>query len=83
VFNRILAKLSVTAVKFTEAGSVQIIAEKRDGRRDTTGHSSGPAVSVGVVDSGIGIKQEDLQSLFRPFRQIETGLAREYEGTGH
>jgi signal transduction histidine kinase len=78
---QILINLLNNAVKFTDVGSVQIIAEKRDGWRDT-GDSSEPALSVRVVDSGIGIKQEDLQSLFRPFRQIDTGLTREYEGTG-
>jgi PAS domain S-box-containing protein len=79
---QILINLLNNALKFTDTGFVQIIAEKRDGRRDTTGHCAGPNVSVRVVDSGIGIKQEDLPSLFQPFRQIDTGLTREYEGTG-
>jgi len=35
-----------------------------------------------VSDTGIGIKPEDLQGLFQPFKQIDTGLSRNYEGTG-
>ena len=35
-----------------------------------------------VRDTGIGIKQEDLQGLFRPFKQVDTGLTRNHEGTG-
>jgi len=35
-----------------------------------------------VSDTGIGIKNEDLDKLFKPFRQIDTGLTRQYEGTG-
>ncbi len=35
-----------------------------------------------IRDTGIGIKPEDQRNLFKPFRQIDTGLARRYEGTG-
>ncbi|MCK4696988.1 MAG: sensor histidine kinase, partial [Dehalococcoidia bacterium] len=35
-----------------------------------------------VMDTGIGIKPEDMGKLFEPFRQVETGLTRQYEGTG-
>ena len=37
---------------------------------------------VTVSDTGIGIKPENLDDLFQPFKQIDTGLARNYEGTG-
>jgi len=35
-----------------------------------------------VSDSGIGMKLEDVQTLFKPFRQIDSGITRQYEGTG-
>jgi signal transduction histidine kinase len=35
-----------------------------------------------VCDTGIGIRSEDLPLLFRPFRQVDDGLARQHEGTG-
>jgi signal transduction histidine kinase len=35
-----------------------------------------------VRDQGIGIKPADLRRLFKPFQQIETGLARSHEGSG-
>jgi signal transduction histidine kinase len=35
-----------------------------------------------VVDTGIGIKPEDMDKLFQAFRQVDTGLTRCYEGTG-
>jgi signal transduction histidine kinase len=35
-----------------------------------------------IADTGIGIKQEDLPKLFRPFYQVESGITRRYEGTG-
>ena len=39
-------------------------------------------LQMSVHDTGIGIRAEDVQKLFQPFRQIETGLTRSYEGTG-
>jgi signal transduction histidine kinase/DNA-binding response OmpR family regulator len=39
-------------------------------------------LEIGVTDSGIGISPEDLELLFSPFSQIESGLARRFEGTG-
>jgi len=39
-------------------------------------------VKLSVADTGIGIKPQDLDLLFRPFRQIDSGLTRLHEGTG-
>ena len=37
---------------------------------------------ISVTDSGIGISPEGLERLFKPFSQIDSGLARKFEGTG-
>jgi len=37
---------------------------------------------LSVTDNGIGISPEGLEQLFKPFSQIDTGLARKFEGTG-
>ncbi|MEQ8167359.1 MAG: ATP-binding protein [Candidatus Eremiobacterota bacterium] len=34
------------------------------------------------MDTGIGIRPEDMDNLFKPFHQIDTGISRQYEGTG-
>ena len=39
-------------------------------------------LKVSVTDSGIGISPEGLEDLFKPFSQIDSGLARKFEGTG-
>jgi PAS domain S-box-containing protein len=39
-------------------------------------------LKISVTDSGIGISPDALQALFKPFSQIDSGLARKYEGTG-
>ena len=37
---------------------------------------------MSVTDSGIGISPEGIEHLFRPFSQIDSGLARRFDGTG-
>jgi CheY-like chemotaxis protein len=42
----------------------------------------GEFLKISVTDSGIGISPEGLEPLFKPFSQIDSGLARKFEGTG-
>jgi PAS domain S-box-containing protein len=71
-FKQILYNLASNAVKFTpEKGSVKIEARKTD-----------HAVEVDVIDSGIGIPEEQLKNLFIPFNQLDSTDSRTYEGTG-
>jgi len=39
-------------------------------------------VKISVVDTGIGIKEEDFPRLFQKFEQFDSGISRKYEGTG-
>ncbi|RYE42119.1 MAG: PAS domain-containing sensor histidine kinase, partial [Hyphomicrobiales bacterium] len=39
-------------------------------------------IEIGVSDSGIGIAQDDMPRLFQAFSQIDSSLARKFEGTG-
>ncbi|HSK19668.1 MAG TPA: PAS domain S-box protein [Longimicrobiales bacterium] len=39
-------------------------------------------VEISVRDTGMGVDADDLQQLFKPFSQIDSGLARKFEGTG-
>jgi len=68
---QILLNLLNNAIKFTERGTVTLTT---DFAQD--------ALRVSVADTGIGIKPEDLCTLFQPFRQVDTGLSRQHEGTG-
>ncbi|MFH1059032.1 MAG: transporter substrate-binding domain-containing protein [Pseudomonadota bacterium] len=68
---QVLINLLNNALKFTEQGEVHLECRVSDG-----------LVVTSVRDSGIGIKPADQAKLFQPFRQIDTGLARRYEGTG-
>jgi len=87
---QILLNLLNNAVKFTEKGSVTLMARfEKDGNgmlkkepSDAHGNSASGCVRISVVDTGIGIKSDDLSKLFQPFRQIDSGLTRQHEGTG-
>jgi PAS domain S-box-containing protein len=68
---QILINLVNNAIKFTEQGQVRIECRAGDRRLLTS-----------VVDTGIGIKPEDMPKLFTSFQQLDGTLARKHEGTG-
>jgi signal transduction histidine kinase len=39
-------------------------------------------VWIAVVDSGVGVKQEDMPKLFQEFSQVDTSASRRAQGTG-
>ena len=69
--------LAGNAVKFTEKGSVRIVATFLPAWRD-----NGPAVQINVIDTGIGIHKDVLPKLFQPFVQGETLAPNNLSGTG-
>lgn len=68
---QVLLNLLSNAVKFTELGGISVRCVRVDSNYLTT-----------VTDTGIGVTQNELEQLFKPFHQIDTGLSRKYEGTG-
>jgi signal transduction histidine kinase len=68
---QILLNLVNNAIKFTETGTINIKCE-----------SVGNYVRIQITDTGIGIENDKIDQLFKPFTQIDTGLLRKYEGTG-
>ncbi|MCL2821072.1 MAG: ATP-binding protein [Oscillospiraceae bacterium] len=73
---QVIINLLSNAVKFTNSGMVKIHAViKEKPAEDTT-------ISFEVKDSGIGMSQEQLDVIFDPFSQAETGTTRKYGGSG-
>jgi PAS domain S-box-containing protein len=75
---QILLNLLSNAIKFTEHGEITLTVEIVPG----TNHAPHSALRISVADTGIGIKRENMDKLFQPFRQLDTGLTRQHEGTG-
>ncbi|MGN0620346.1 MAG: PocR ligand-binding domain-containing protein [Porcipelethomonas sp.] len=75
--HQIMLNLLTNAVKFTKEGMVclKIDCEKTDD--DTTA-----VIKVTVSDTGMGIKQEDLNKIFHSFQQVDSKRNRNIEGTG-
>jgi len=71
---QMLVNLLSNSVKFTLSGG-QIGLDVRGDRENQT-------LLFTVWDTGIGIRKEDLHLLFRPFVQLDAGLARGSQGTG-
>ncbi len=73
---QILLNLVGNAVKFTEKGSVtvdlKVIEESKKEVR----------IRFGVTDTGIGIAQDKLETIFESFKQAELDTTRKYGGTG-
>ncbi|NQV49294.1 MAG: HAMP domain-containing protein [Candidatus Marinimicrobia bacterium] len=68
---QVLLNLLNNAIKFTSEGSVQVNCYRRD-----------DSLVIDVIDTGIGINEKDISTIFETFRQIDTGLDRVKEGSG-
>jgi CheY-like chemotaxis protein/signal transduction histidine kinase len=69
---QVLKNLLSNAFKFTERGKVELaIRRSGDGR-----------IALSVTDTGIGISEEQQQSVFEAFRQADGTISRKYGGTG-
>ena len=74
--SQVLINLVSNAVKFTERGEVAVSVSPRHRREDSL------LALFEVRDTGIGMSQEEVARIFRPFAQTDTSITRRYGGTG-
>ena len=75
---RILINLIGNAVKYTKKGSIRVTVHMED-------HGADPRnveLVMAVRDTGIGIKEEDQERLFKDFERLDLSNNRSIEGTG-
>ena len=74
---QVLFNLIGTAIKFTEHGGVEVRVSGGD-----AGDPKSCAVTFSVRDTGIGMHDEALERIFRPFTQADSSMSRRFGGTG-
>ncbi|MDQ0740439.1 two-component system cell cycle sensor histidine kinase PleC [Pseudomonas sp. W4I3] len=93
---QIIYNLLANAVKFSEHGARVTLAVREVSRAEvgqvpgdwpTHGFALPPSafqcfLELSVSDTGIGIAEDDMNKLFKAFSQIDSSLARKFEGTG-
>jgi PAS domain S-box-containing protein len=70
--NQIFINLIDNAVKYTESGKVDVLIDRNKGNN----------ITVTIADTGIGISEDYLPQIFKPFMQEERGYSRRFEGNG-
>lgn len=75
-FRQIFQNIIDNAVKFTEKGSVQV--DVSISAEDETSYT----ILTEVTDSGIGVPEDAVQDLFKPFTQLEKPTKKRFQGTG-
>lgn len=78
-FRQILYNLLGNAIKFTPPGGTVTLRVGMSAHRTRSG---GPMLRITVLDTGIGVRPDDLERIFREFEQVDSQLARSQQGTG-
>ncbi|MEU9350308.1 HAMP domain-containing protein [Streptomyces griseoloalbus] len=80
---QVLRNLLSNAVKFTERGRVELRIEPApDDEVPADVQRGGPVVAFRVQDTGVGIPEQHLESIFGAFQQADGTTSRKYGGTG-
>ena len=74
-WSQIVRNLLSNAMKFTEAGTIQLILESKQQGQNVL-------VKLQVVDTGVGIARDALDHIFEAFRQEDNTTTRRFGGTG-
>ena len=72
---QVVVNLVGNAVKFTDAGEIDVAVESTERDGQVTLH-------VRVMDTGVGVPAEKQKSVFEPFEQADSSTTRRYGGTG-
>lgn len=72
---QIVTNLVGNSIKFTEEGGVKVVV-------GLVASIMRPQLTIAVIDTGIGVAEDKVQSIFDPFVQADTSVTRKFGGTG-
>lgn len=72
---QIITNLIGNAIKFTADGGVTVVTRLDETQNDST-------LTIGVVDTGIGMSEDQTKTIFSPFTQADNSISKRYGGTG-
>lgn len=85
-FKQILFNLVSNAIKFTPAnGSITVRCQwvdRVDIAAEPVGYQHAQAIRIDIEDTGVGIAEKDLESIWKEFSQVNPGAAYSTQGTG-
>lgn len=73
--SQVINKLLNNAVKFTEKGHISVSI-------GLSSRNSGYLLDVTIEDSGVGMSEGEIRTIFQPFTQADGSAARKYDGSG-
>jgi signal transduction histidine kinase/CheY-like chemotaxis protein/predicted hydrocarbon binding protein len=73
---QILVNLIGNAIKFTEIGGVRVVL------RSIAGDDNQSKLNFDIIDTGIGMSEQQTDMLFQPFSQVDMSTRRRFGGTG-
>ena len=79
---QIMNNLISNGIKYTKEGSVTLKVSYTEGSSKDTDSDEPGILEISVTDTGIGIKEDDLEKLFKRFARLEENRNRNIEGTG-
>lgn len=79
---QVLLNMVGNAVKFTHKGYVEVTADIHTKKVCPNSGACHQDLVFTIKDTGIGIAEQDQETIFAPFTQLSTGNSRMYEGTG-
>jgi PAS domain S-box-containing protein len=79
---QVLINLIGNAIKFTEAGGVRLSMRFLPARPADRAGPAEPMIEFQVVDTGVGMSDEQMVEVFQPFHQADSSTTRKYGGSG-
>ncbi len=74
--NQILINLISNAVKFTHSGHIHILCSAEEKKK------TGCVVKIQVIDTGVGVPSDKVDTIFESFSQADASVTRKYGGSG-